>query len=284
MSVLSQLGQQLIVQSIKQYLPDVLATNESAAYVLSIGNDNGGVNFAVEDMPAEVKLGGEQVLAVHKYAGGGIDVQSMGAFDDPVSWSGTFTYTNADSGDTALTRALKLNAMRVQGQQVTLVIGTMQQDVMISKFSFVFANEYSVHYDIELQPVSQLSQQATSSTTSDSSLNTTLAATVGTTSIVKNSSGQALISVTTAAATTTLAQILYDKAVGNSSLAAVAVAAAVATQSIHIVASGDTLFKIAKSAYGDGTLWTTIAKANSISNPISIVVGQKLIVPSQTGS
>jgi LysM repeat protein len=297
LSFVSQLGQQLVVQEIKQFLPSALTsalTNQT--YVLSLGS----VNFSVDDLPAEVKLGGTQALAIRQYPGGGLDVQSMGAFDDVISWNATFTYGgSADSSgiaailaptastDSAITRALKLNAVRVQGQPVTLKIGTMSQPVVISKFSFSYANDYYVPYSIELQPTSKMSPQ--SKTTSTSLLNQSLQATVNSllgnsSPIVKNALGQVLTKVTGAAANTSLGQILYNKAVGNSKLAVVGVALAVASQSVHTTGSGDSLFSIAKLVYGDGTLWPIIAKANGITNPIGIAIGQKLIIPSQTGA
>lgn len=284
MSFTSQLGQQLVVQEIKQFLPNVLGSSiTDQDYVLSLGS----VNFAIDDLPAEVKLGGTQSLAVHQYPGGGLDVQSMGAFDDIISWNATFTYQSTSTSDTAFTRAQQINALRVQGQPVTLKIGTISQQVLISKFSFSYANDYYIPYNIELQPIANLTVQSKTTSTSllSQSLQTSINSIFGNSSpIVKNSLGQVLTNVTGAASTTTLGQILYNKAVGNHKLAVVGVALAVASQSIHTVGSGDTLFSIAKSIYGDGTLWPVIAKANNINNPISISIGQKLTIPSQTGS
>jgi nucleoid-associated protein YgaU len=47
------------------------------------------------------------------------------------------------------------------------------------------------------------------------------------------------------------------------------------------VKSGDTLWKIAKEAYGDGSLYPEIFKANQdiLSDPDKIKVGQKLRIP-----
>jgi nucleoid-associated protein YgaU len=39
------------------------------------------------------------------------------------------------------------------------------------------------------------------------------------------------------------------------------------------------LWAIAKKYYGDGNKYTEIAKANNISNPNVISVGQKLLIP-----
>lgn len=47
----------------------------------------------------------------------------------------------------------------------------------------------------------------------------------------------------------------------------------------YVVKSGDTLSKIAKEFYGDAGKYMDIAKANNISNPDKINVGQELIIP-----
>lgn len=47
----------------------------------------------------------------------------------------------------------------------------------------------------------------------------------------------------------------------------------------YTVQKGDTLWAIAKKYYGDGSKYHTIARANNISNPNIIRVGQKLLIP-----
>ena len=47
----------------------------------------------------------------------------------------------------------------------------------------------------------------------------------------------------------------------------------------HTVQKGDTLFRIAKDRYGDGSKWEKIASANPGVTPASLKVGQKLKVP-----
>ena len=47
----------------------------------------------------------------------------------------------------------------------------------------------------------------------------------------------------------------------------------------YIVKSGDTLSKISKDFYGDAGKYMDIAKANDISDPDHINVGQELIIP-----
>ncbi|MDQ3194175.1 MAG: LysM peptidoglycan-binding domain-containing protein [Bacteroidota bacterium] len=47
----------------------------------------------------------------------------------------------------------------------------------------------------------------------------------------------------------------------------------------YVVKSGDTLSKISKEFYGDAGKYMDIAKANNISNPDKIDVGQELNIP-----
>ena len=52
-----------------------------------------------------------------------------------------------------------------------------------------------------------------------------------------------------------------------------------ASSNSYEVQSGDTLWSIATSAYGDGYRWAEIAKANSLSNPNVIHHGNVLVLP-----
>ncbi len=48
---------------------------------------------------------------------------------------------------------------------------------------------------------------------------------------------------------------------------------------VHVVKQGDTLWAIAVKYYKSGTKWREIAKANKITNPTTLRVGQKLTIP-----
>lgn len=56
-------------------------------------------------------------------------------------------------------------------------------------------------------------------------------------------------------------------------------AAAVALPTTHTVAAGETLWSIAEKYYASGYNYQDVAKANNISDPLNIDVGQKLTVP-----
>lgn len=47
----------------------------------------------------------------------------------------------------------------------------------------------------------------------------------------------------------------------------------------HVIARGDTLWDIAKAAYGDGTLWRRIAEANGNPRPRALHIGSELSIP-----
>jgi nucleoid-associated protein YgaU len=53
----------------------------------------------------------------------------------------------------------------------------------------------------------------------------------------------------------------------------------VAVVARYRVRSGDTLYGIAKTIYGDGTRWTLLAQANDIHSPYLIFAGEELVVP-----
>lgn len=47
----------------------------------------------------------------------------------------------------------------------------------------------------------------------------------------------------------------------------------------HVVVRGDTLWDLAKAAYGDGTLWRRIAEANGNPRPRTLAIGRELDIP-----
>ncbi|MCZ7933424.1 5'-nucleotidase C-terminal domain-containing protein [Agrobacterium leguminum] len=58
-------------------------------------------------------------------------------------------------------------------------------------------------------------------------------------------------------------------------------AAAAAAASKYVVEKGDSLWKIAAEKYGDGALWSMIAKANTLKHPNHIEIGEELELPAQ---
>lgn len=56
------------------------------------------------------------------------------------------------------------------------------------------------------------------------------------------------------------------------------------TPGTHVVASNENLWSIAEKYYGDGYMWTEIAKANNLANADAISEGQTLTIPTITPS
>ncbi|MEM5474516.1 5'-nucleotidase C-terminal domain-containing protein [Hoeflea sp. AS60] len=50
---------------------------------------------------------------------------------------------------------------------------------------------------------------------------------------------------------------------------------------MHVVASGDTLWDLAKTYYGDATMWTMIAEANPSAAAKDLVIGETLSIPAK---
>jgi 5'-nucleotidase/UDP-sugar diphosphatase len=53
------------------------------------------------------------------------------------------------------------------------------------------------------------------------------------------------------------------------------------TPTSHVIASGDTLWDLAKQFYGDGTLWRKISEANGKPTPRHLTIGKELQIPSK---
>ena len=49
----------------------------------------------------------------------------------------------------------------------------------------------------------------------------------------------------------------------------------------HVIVRGDTLWDLAKAAYGEGTLWRRIAEANGNPRPRALHVGRELAIPAK---
>lgn len=79
-------------------------------------------------------------------------------------------------------------------------------------------------------------------------------------------------------ATTTTLPLMAPPA-GATGVAGIPPAPPVPAAQTHTVASGETLGGIAKQYYGSEAKWPVIAAANGISDPRSLKIGQKLVIP-----
>lgn len=205
----------------------------------------GGIPFAIDDLPEGMNLGGIQQLAIRQFPGGGLDVQPLGAYDDPIQWEAVFQY-----GD-ALDRAQEIDDMRIQGEAVALQVGRITRSVIISKFAYTYQNDHQVPYSIELQPLTAYGSNVTVNGLPDN--------TVATFSIESPSSETATVQATPTPVPTPTPS----------------------PQKTYTIVSGDTLWGIASRFYGSGSQWTKIADANksTIPNPNLIYPGQTIVIP-----
>ena len=92
----------------------------------------GGVVFADFEIPESVNSGGQQALAIHKLPGGSRVIDAMGPDDADIRWSGRFRGSDAEA------RALLLDFMRRQGQQILLTYSLHIYQVVIREFAADF--------------------------------------------------------------------------------------------------------------------------------------------------
>ncbi len=91
----------------------------------------------------------------------------------------------------------------------------------------------------------------------------------------------------TAPATETAAKSAEDTATsgeaatGTAATTTTTETATVTAGGTHVIVRGDTLWDIAKAAYGDGTLWRKIAEANGNPRPRALHVGTELSIPTK---
>ena len=72
-----------------------------------------------------------------------------------------------------------------------------------------------------------------------------------------------------------------EAATGTAATTTTTETATVAAGGTHVIVRGDTLWDIAKAAYGDGTLWRKIAEANGNPRPRALHVGTELSIPTK---
>lgn len=103
----------------------------------------GPVAFTAFEVPERISFGGTQRLAIHRLAGGGRVVDSLGWDDAPITWSGTF------SGNQAGSRARLLETICAAGNPVSLMWDDFCYTVVIARFSADYRFGYWIPYRIE---------------------------------------------------------------------------------------------------------------------------------------
>jgi hypothetical protein len=116
----------------------------------------GGISFYQFEVPESIGFGGEQRLSVHELVGGQKQVDAMGAFSEPLAWSGRFR------GETALDRARYVDGLRVSGQATNVTWSEFSYLVVIRRFLPVYERFYEIPYRIECEVIADLTQAVTS--------------------------------------------------------------------------------------------------------------------------
>ncbi len=107
----------------------------------------GTFEFLDTEVPAELRLGGDQTLAVHRFIGGGKSVQPMCRDDKAPSWSGIFR------GSDASTRAQYIDGLRVAGNELLLTWDAFSYNVVIKNFEFSIQQINHIPFSITLEVV-----------------------------------------------------------------------------------------------------------------------------------
>lgn len=109
----------------------------------------GGFQFQGFEIPESVPLGGSQDKTTHTLLGGARVVDAMGPSERDITWSGRFQSSDA------VDRAKSLEALRIAGLALPLVVDSEFRTVIITEFSWVYERAYQVTYSITCHVVVQ---------------------------------------------------------------------------------------------------------------------------------
>jgi len=102
----------------------------------------GGIVLSSFEVPASMRFGGAQALAVHDLPGGQRIIDTMGRSDCNIIWEGIL------SGSDAVSRAQLLDAMRVSGAAQSLQWDAFNYRVIISNCVFEYERQWWIPYKI----------------------------------------------------------------------------------------------------------------------------------------
>ncbi len=102
----------------------------------------GPVAFRDFEIPSRINFGGAQRLAIHKLAGGARVIDSLGRDDADITFSGTF------SGSDATLRARLLDELRSSGLTLPLTWDVFFYTVVIGKFQADYQNSGWIPYHV----------------------------------------------------------------------------------------------------------------------------------------
>ncbi len=109
----------------------------------------GSFVFERTEIPGHLPFAGQQMVAVHNLIGGGRVVDALGPIDRDLEWRGLFLGANA------MRRAKKLNAARLAGKPLYLLMGNVSWKVVIADFEPDYAYVNNVPYRIRLIALSE---------------------------------------------------------------------------------------------------------------------------------
>lgn len=102
----------------------------------------GSVIFQGFEIPEKLPLGGDQALSVHKLLGGARQIDAMGPDDRDIEWNGLLF------GADALSRARLIDAMRISGQEVPLLVDSEMRTVVVRQFHWDYQRPYQIPYTV----------------------------------------------------------------------------------------------------------------------------------------
>jgi hypothetical protein len=94
-----------------------------------------GIAFDSFSTPKRMGAGGNQALVVHKLPGGERVIDTLGADEADIGWTGEFF------GDDAYASVLALDAIRQAGQVVPLIFAGQYRSVIVSSFNYSLRRE-----------------------------------------------------------------------------------------------------------------------------------------------
>ena len=141
------------MSSLSRYLspgPNALGSTPSTSTTFMLyGPGLGAFVFERTEIPGHLPFAGRQMVAVHNLIGGGRVADALGPIDRDLEWRGLFLGTNA------MSRAKKLNAARLAGKPLYLLMGNVSWKVVIADFEPDYAYVNNVPYRIRLIALSE---------------------------------------------------------------------------------------------------------------------------------
>ena len=130
--------------------PNALGSSPSTSTTFMLyGPGLGSFVFERTEIPGHLPFAGRQMIAVHNLIGGGRTVDALGPIDRDLEWRGLFL------GAKAMSRAKKLNAARLAGKPLYLLMGNVSWKVVIADFEPDYAYVNNVPYRIRLIALSE---------------------------------------------------------------------------------------------------------------------------------